>query len=104
MKTKKTNKARKNENENARKKLRKAEMRPFLQRMKQMMYFQRTGRWIHDAEKLHWHHKDASQKTRKLAHLTTRSEQRIAKELRNCVVLHVKEHLALHNKGVLRTK
>jgi hypothetical protein len=103
MKTKKTNK-RKNENERARKKLRRAEMRPFLQRMKQMLYFQRTGKWIHDAEKLHWHHKDPTQKTRKLCHLITRSEQRIAQELRTCIVLHVKEHLALHNTEALRTK
>ena len=103
MKTKKANK-RKNENERARKKLRRAEMRPFLQRMKQMLYFQRTGKWVYDAEQLHWHHKDPSKKTRKLAHLITRSEQRIAQELRNCEVLHVKEHLALHHQGVLRTK
>ena len=98
-----TNK-KKREKERLRKKARKLFMRPFLQNMKQVLYFQRTGRWEHNAEKLHWHHKDPALKTRKLSHLTTRSMRRVAEELRNCEVLHEVEHLALHGKRVLRTK
>ena len=94
----------KRKGERERKKARKAVNVPFLRRLKQMLYFQRTGKWEHDYEKLHWHHQDPSKKTRKIAHLVTRSEQRIAAELRHCIVLHVKEHLELHHKDVLRTK
>lgn len=96
--------AKKNARERARKAARKAENVPFLRRMKQMSYFQWTGRWIDDPEQLHWHHKDASKKTRKIAHLTTRSSERIAQELRYCEVLHEVEHLALHHTQALRTK
>jgi phosphoribosylaminoimidazole carboxylase (NCAIR synthetase) len=96
--------AKKRKRENERKKARKAVNLPFLRRMKQILYFQRTGRWEYDYEKLHWHHKDPAKKTRKIAHLVTRSERRIAEELRNCIVLHVKEHLALHQTSLLRSK
>lgn len=94
----------KRECERQRKRARRAVNVPFLRRMKQILYYQRTGKWEHDYEKLHWHHKDPSKKTRKIAHLVTRSEKRIAQELRNCIVLHVKEHLELHNKTALRTR
>lgn len=90
--------------EAARKRDRKAKMRPFLQQMKQVLYHQRTGKWEFDVEKLHWHHKYPELKTRKLAHLTTRSLLRVAEELRHCEVLHVKEHLKLHHCSELRSK
>jgi hypothetical protein len=94
----------KRESERKRKKARKAHMVPFLRRLKQRMYYERTGRWERNPKKLHWHHKDPTLKTRKLCHLTTRSMARVLQELENCVVLHEIEHLALHSKRVLRTK
>lgn len=79
-------------------------MRPFLRLMKQMLYYQRTGKWEYDPSKLHWHHVDPSKKTRKICHLVTRHPRRIAQELRGCEVVHEREHWAIHGTDVLRTK
>lgn len=99
----KTSKKRR-EAESSRKAERKMRMRPFLRLMKQMLYYQRTGKWEYDPSKLHWHHVDPSQKTRKICHLVTRHPRRIARELRHCEVVHEKEHWQIHGTNVLRTR
>lgn len=79
------------------------ENRRRLRALKQLLYFTRTGEWVSDARKLHWHHENPSLKTRKVCHLITRSWARIEQELANCIVLHEREHLELHGLTRLRT-
>lgn len=80
------------------------ENRRRLRSLKQLLYFTRTGKWVTNPRKLHWHHQDPSLKTRKVCHLVTRSWQRILEEIANCIVLHEDEHLTLHGLSKLRTK
>ena len=89
--------------EAARKARKREENRERLRLMKQTRYFQRTGRWVSDPTRLHWHHKDPRLKTRKVCHLVTRSWERILQEIDHCVVLDREEHLNLHGLRVLRT-
>lgn len=80
------------------------ENRRRLRKLKQLLYFTRTGRWVDDPKRLHWHHTDPNLKTRKVCHLVTRSWQRIQEEIEHCIVLHEDEHLRLHGLTSLRTK
>lgn len=90
--------------EAARKAKKREENVPKLRLLKQWRYFQRTGTWEWNPERLHWHHRDPGKKTRKVCHLVTRSWARIMQELANCEVLDREEHLSLHGLSVFRTK
>lgn len=89
--------------ERRRKAKRKARNLPLLRRLKQILYYRRTGRWL-PPMLLHWHHKDPNSKYRKVCHLATRSRETINRELAKCEVLDQWEHRKLHGGKVLRTK
>ena len=86
----------KRERERVRKAERKAAMIPLMQQMKQILYFQQTGYWESNPQKLDWHHRDPTQKTRKISKMYDRSPQTIAEELAKCVLFHQSHHRALH--------
>lgn len=84
--------------EATRKSKRRRQNRPTVQLLKQLIYYKRTGIWIDDATRLHWHHTDPQTKFLKVSKLVTRSPKTIAQELSLCEVYLDHEHYDLHRR------
>ena len=81
--------------EATRKRRQKTNTRRFVQRLKERSYERRTGERL-PHYLLHWHHRDPSEKYKKISQLYSRSIPRILEELKKCTAMPWWEHLGGH--------